>query len=779
MNVILSDGTPAIIPDGLSDDAITNQIHRLEAANNNAKAAAAPPSQGASSSAATAEPGFWSKVVAWGNQTPQEAFGFGKPTGTPPAVTGAAPKWGFPGLSSDPTAGFGAPDPIFTRERLPSVYAALDWLKSTSPGNFVGNVGADIAALPWDAPASISNAILHTAQNYGFAPNEPSAEMAAPRIKAALGVTPLANPWAQRAETAAETAATSGGGLVQRVVNAVLGEAKGEAGSYAGGKIADVTDPRLHEGLSTAGAVTAQAAPFDRAAAVTVAPVAKKLFGAPEPGPNAPPDAPPGPAATYKAAQEVQNFTGSPTTPITAGQLSAPFLQTVERWLSGLPLVGSPIKSAQANVEEQIRQTRDKAAQAVAGPNATVDTSPSAPGIALLNGVRDHVNNAVNAAKPQIDAIENQLGTQNVRGPGGGSAMVDVRGLVNALNGLKSATDAAGNVRATVAPEIAAKIDAEIANINRARQPENPALDAFMQSNINRAQSLLNDPQTPPQNIPSLQAQLQHYQALKDANLRVPFEALRQMKTLQGADTFGDGTPTLNGYMDGKVYAVYGKALQGFADSLDPKLGADYSKATSDYQNAMNLQRTFKKIVQGANENQLTSTMTSGLKGPENIRALAGTPAWSQAAANTIAMLGRTPSGAFDVNQFVKQWGGATDAAKAFYTQGSPAMRDALDAAVLLGRSYKGGPEKPLTASGYALTSGLEHLLGLGGPAAKYGVPAALGLGTMGLESAPMTRALAGQSPLETWGQSALRNLRQNLPALLAVAQQQGRSQGY
>ena len=105
--------------------------------------------------------------------------------------------------------------------------------------------------------------------------------------------------------------------------------------------------------------------------------------------------------------------------------------------------------------------------------------------------MRDYVNNAVNAAKPQIKDIEDKLGTANTQGPGGGSAMVDVRGLLNGLNGLKTATDAAGNVRGAVAPEIASQIDAEIANINRARQPENPALYAQLQSRISALQGFL------------------------------------------------------------------------------------------------------------------------------------------------------------------------------------------------------------------------------------------------------------------------------------------------
>ena len=395
-------------------------------------------------------------------------------------------------------------------------------------------------------------------------------------------------------------------------------------------------------------------------------------------------------------AETVQNVTGDPKTPVTAGQLGGPFIRTIESWLGKLPGVGGPVLSAQANVEDQIRRTRDIAAQAVAGPNAMVDTSPSAPGTALLNGVRDYVNSKINSAKPQIDAIENQLGTQNTRGPGGGSAMVDVRGLVNDLQGLKTSTDAAGNVRATVAPEVASQIDTEIANINRARQPEDPALHAQLQGRINALQSFLNQSGVDPGVRAQVERQLQAASAAQDANLKVPFEALRQMKTLQGAETFGDGTPTLNGHMGGKVYGAYGDALQGFANALDPALGQDYSKATGDYNDAMKLQRTFKNIVQGANENQLTSTMMSGHKGPESIRALAGTPVWNQAAANTIAMLGRTPSGAFDAGQFAKQWNSATDDAKTFYTRGSPDMRRALNAAANLGAvsARRGGPRR-------------------------------------------------------------------------------------
>ena len=105
------------------------------------------------------------------------------------------------------------------------------------------------------------------------------------------------------------------------------------------------------------------------------------------------------------------------------------------------------------------------------------------------------------------------------------------------------------------------------------------------------------------------------------------------------------------------------------------------------YSSTVDRKRKFQTILQGAGENQLTSTMPSGLTAPEQRRGVAPelSPTWNQAAANTIAMLGRTPSGAFDLKQFVDEWNGATDAAKAIYTRGSPNMRAALDAAANLG----------------------------------------------------------------------------------------------
>jgi hypothetical protein len=741
----LRDGSTAEIPDGLSPNAMENWATRAQAAYDAARAPSPP--------AGAAEPSLWDKVVAWGNQTPTQALGFTQSGGssTPPAP--AAP-------TADPIALMYPPD------TSPRLNATANWIRTnighSAPVNFASNVGADVAALPWDAPASISNAILHTAQNYGYAPNEPSMPMAAPWIKGELGTTPSTDPWANRAETVAQIAATGGGGLVPRLLSGIFGEAKGEVGSYAGGKIADVTDPRLREGLETAGAVAAQGVPENK-----IATGITSRFGSK--------DAP----AKYDAAKIVQGVTGADQPPVTAGQLGGGFIQTIENLLGKIPFTGTPIHSAQADVQSQIEQANQKAAGNVAG-GAPVSTATNAPGDALLTGVREHVANAINTAKPQIDTIEKQLGTTSTRGPGGGSAMVDPRGLINELNGMKTATDAAGNVRNAVDPGTAAQIDAEIAKINSVRQPEDPALHAQLQSRIGALQSFLGQSGVDPGVRAQVEGQLRNAQAAQDANMKVSFETLRQMKTRLGDSAFGSGTPSLDDATNGRAYGAYSNAIQGFANQLDPALGKQYSDATGAYGNAMDLQRTFKKVTQGANEQGLTSTMTGGLTAPTKVQSFSQTPGmspiWNQAAANTIAMLGRkTPGGPFNVNDFAQTWSGMKPEAKALYTQGSPDMVKVLDAAATLGLGFDptGGRKRPVTSHDaiFALLADrlLNGVLGEKGAAATTAALSAPYAASAGIESGPFKRALAGQTtPYSV-----------SLPAIIAVAQQQGRNQGY
>ena len=173
--------------------------------------------------------------------------------------------------------------------------------------------------------------------------------MAAPWIKGELGTTPSTDPWMNRAETAAQIAATGEGSLTSRLLSGIFGEAKGEAGSSAGGKIADVTDPRLREGLETGGAVAAQGVPENKIGSWVVS-----RFGNNDA------------KAKYDAAKVVQGVTGADQPPVTAGQLGGGFMQTIENLLGKIPFTGTPIHSAQADVQSQIEQAIQKAAGNVA-----------------------------------------------------------------------------------------------------------------------------------------------------------------------------------------------------------------------------------------------------------------------------------------------------------------------------------------------------------------------------------------------------------------------------
>jgi hypothetical protein len=739
-SVQLRDGSTAEIPDGLTPDAMENYATRAQAAydaaHTSSSTLASSPPQG---------PSLWDQFGAWMRQPAQGPNG--------------------PELLPQT-------QPLIPQGQYPVLDAAMDWTRSnvihSAPGNFVGNVAADVAASPWDMPVGVANAVIHTAQNYGYAPDAPSYPMAAPHIKADLGATPITDPWGQRAETAAQIAATSGGGLVSRLLSGLFGEAKGEAGSYAGGKIADATDPRLREGLQTGGAVAMQGVPENKIGSWVVSRFGNK-------------DAP----TKYDAAKIVQGVTGADQPPVTAGQLGGGFMQTIENLLGKIPFTGAPIHSAQADVQSQIEQAIQKAAGNVA-QGAPVSTAANAPGDALLTGVREHVDNALNTAKPQIDNIEKKLGTRNTFGPGGGSAMVDPRGLINELNGMKTETDAVGNVRNAVDPGTAAQIDAEIAKINGVRQPEDPALDAQLQSRIGALQSFLGQSGVDPGVRAQVEGQLQSAQAARDANMKVSFETLRQMKTRLGDSAFGSGTPSLDDATDGRAYGAYSNAIQGFANQLDPALGKQYSDATGAYSNAMDLQRAFKKVTQGANEQGLTSTMTGGLTAPAKVQSFSQdtpgmSPIWNQAAANTIAMLGRDKNGVFNVNNFARTWGapgaegGMTPDAKAIYTRGSPDMAKVLDAAATLGQGFDptGGRKRPVTSHDaiFALLADrlLNGVLGEKGAAATTVALGAPYAASAGIESDPFKRALTGQSaPYSV-----------SLPAIMAVAQQQGRVQGY
>ena len=630
------------------------------------------------------------------------------------------------------------------------ISGAASWLNDKTGGylaptaNMVGNVAANVVTLPWDAPAAVANALTHTAQNYGYAKGEPDIPYFSPAAKASIGVTPSTGPVSSRVENALTIASTLGESVLPSLTKGAAFEGLSEGGGYVGQKVAENTDPRLSPLLQMFGAVGANAMPLEQ-----IGSIAARPFRAPDAG------------KTYDAAIDTQddiNLRGGNLTrpPITAGQVGGPFIKGAERAFGAVPVLGVGIDSARENAKEGMVQGRDTAAETV-GATPT-DTTPNAPGSSLYWGVRRNLTDVAQ----RMDNVENTIA--NYQRPGGGDALIDPHSLLGALQSMKTRTDPAGNVYPNVAPEIGKMIDNEIANINSARVPEDPALHVQLQSQIQGLNSQINNPNTPPQDIPALQAQLNQAATQMDANLKIPFTSLRQMKTLQGYTVNPQtGMPTLNGHMGGQVLDAYRDTIQGHVNNLDPQLGAQYSALNDQYKTAADARRAIGE----SNEGTLTSMMRTGMGSPSEVQEVSQTPVWGQAAGNQIGQIGQNTKGEFVPRNFAAQWESMTPAAKALYTQTNPDAARTLDNVSQLARNYDIPPQ----------TGGLSKSLGwlevLNQMIEHIGLKGALGAAPLGYvaESMPTIRALAGRP------QPYFRTLNQNLPALAAVAAQQQRNQ--
>jgi hypothetical protein len=631
----------------------------------------------------------------------------------------------------------------------------LGWTGPTA--NMAANVGADVAALPWDAPASITNAITKTAQNYGYAQGAPSVPYFAPKLKADAGITPTSGTWPNRIENAATIAATGGEGLIPRLFGGAIKEGLSEGGQYAGQKVAQATDPRLAPILETGGAVAASGAPYEQAGSLLSTLIRRRSGGGPG-GPGGPGGGGGGtdPGEAYDAAVQMQNDLGLRKPPITLGQVGSPVVQQFEKILGAIPFLGAGVQSAREQAKGAIVDTRNEAAANV-GATPT-DTTPTAPGNAAFFGTKDYLSDV----GQRMDNVENTI--SNYQRLGGGDALIDVHPLLDALQSMKTRTDPAGNVYPNVASEIGTMIDSEIANINANRVPEDPNLHVQLQSQIEGLNNDINNPNTPPQNIPALQARLSQAASQMDANLKIPFTPLRQMKTLQSYDVNPQtNMPTLNGHMGGKVLDAYRDTIQGHVNNLDPQLGAQYQDLNTQYKTAADATRA----VGNLDEQSTTSMLKRGTAAPSTVQPLANTPVWGEAAGNTLRQMGNNPKGEFVPREFASAWNNMTPAAKALYTQTHPDAARMLDNAGKLAANYDIPPETGGFSKALAMLElfnrGLEHI-GFGGT--LLGAP-----GSYIAESAPVVRAVAGRP------QPYFQTLNQNLPALAAVAAQQQRNQ--
>ena len=250
--------------------------------------------------------------------------------------------------------------------------------------------------------------------------------------------TPITESWGQRAETACDSRRNRRAGAPGTAWSRRDWGRSQKVGGRVGGRIADATDPRLRRGRTAWRARWSRVCPPCKLAA----PVVKRCSPPRSPSCSPPPilGARPDPAALLRLTSGARcaGVDRIPSTPVTAGQLGGRFIKTIENWLGKIPLVGAPIHSAQANVEDQIRQTRTSPRRMSPGPARPLTPRPARRGGAPQRCARLASTTPSTPPRRRSPASRTQLGTANTHGPGGGSAMVDPRGLINELNGMKT-----------------------------------------------------------------------------------------------------------------------------------------------------------------------------------------------------------------------------------------------------------------------------------------------------------------------------------------------------
>jgi hypothetical protein len=785
MNVTLSDGTVAALPDGLSDDAIKNFTQRLEAANSNAKASAsqspAPPSPPSAPPTQQPKPQGGGSWLDWFRS--QQPLDLPQPDSNAPTLAQQADA----ALGGYPSAALNAAD-----------RATGGWL--APPARMAANVAADVLGIGPSALAAGANALAHTAENFGLAEPGPSLPILSDEIKRATGVRPYAQDEGVVSPATLENVLAIAAGnwrggapILSSLVKGVTGDIAQGVGGWLGGKAANAVDPqgRLTELGQMTGALAPGLTPRE-----TIASPLLSRFRAPNAG------------DIYDRTQALGAVTGNPDLTPTAGMVGSPGVAAFERAGAAFPFLNIPIKSAQGGVANALERGVANAAEAVApmregplpqgalGPGAPVktlpDTTPGAPGALLQQRAQDELTRRWNDAKSAIDQAETAASLTNLRDANGNPALVKgpaLQALFNTLGGLTSQTVNERPIPISVGSGGDAANSAA-GRLRSALTPQDPVLDRNLNAALNSTQAQLANPSVPAAAKPALNAQARSLQQQIDANMGVSFEALRRLKSEIGSSVDQGSVDSFTG---NQITGAMTDALQSHLDAVDPALGQRYRAALGQYNDAMKYREDLTgpgvvnavgtpkgpgQYLNPPGQTDLTNRIVGFLRNPERAGVLPQTPGWRDAVAALVASLGRQ-GGQFDPKTFLQQWGdtklgggqGSTPKGRALFTQPSPEAAWLLDHATDVSRALEQGPERhggeSNLAGPLATTAIAEHVMGTHG----LGSSILGGLAsTLGLERPGTIRALAGR-PAPYFQQTS------PLPALLAIAQAQGRNQ--
>lgn len=739
VNVTLSDGTIASIPDGLDADAIKNNVSRLETANSAAK---------------------------------QGTINFNAPVQTTSPIDAAIkyvndrmPSVSAPSFQSADTATDGA---LSTAMNTAS---AVDdklggWPSAT--GKMAAHVGSNLALGVPSLFAGGANVLSHLATKYAGAAPSPDLPIPSQSVPAALGITPETTTAGQVTEALLSLAAANklaGAGTIYSMAKAPvqaglqwLGSNIGQAiGGEAGGFI---------------GGLVPGSIPLETTASKGIDLLPQGVRDTIR-NPNA--------SDIWAAVKRIGAAVGNPDLTPTAGMVGGPIVKGLEKSAMSFPGVNIPVLNARGRVSAGLEQGVDSAAQQLTEPGANVNTSPGGAGAEWRGAAQDQLTQAWQTAQNNIRQVEEDASSRNLTDANGNPQLVTGGTLANLGARLRGVMgfDNQGRVIPVLSGAGDATVNGVLNDIASKLQDQDPILGLNLRQSQAQIQKVLNDPNTPAAGKAAFQQALDQVNQNIVANKGVSFDTLRQLKSQMGNLAQGGD------WVAGQVADALRDTLGDHLNSIAPALGKRYNDAVQSYNDAMNLRRSFTTARTNAvgvtnepgvytaapGDTQLSNAATNLLRNPQNAEPYLNTPGFRNVLAAVVSRLGQK-NAEFNPTQVAKDIGGITPQGESLLTQQSagpagppstvPLLRDVRTA----GNAYDLKPG-PAGLSGALATTALAE-----GAAEKAGWLRTLaggGAAALGMERPGAVRALAGLP--QAWRQQL------NLPAIIQIANMQAQRQ--
>jgi hypothetical protein len=749
VNVTLSDGTIASIPDGLDADAIKNNVQRLEVANKSSKQ-----SQGA--------PGTIDFNAPVQTTNPLDA--------AIKYVSDRTPSVSAPSFQSADTATGGALSTAANTASAADTYLN-NWPSTT--GKMAAHVGSDLALGVPSVLAGGANVLSHLATKYGGAAPSPDLPIPSQSVPAAAGITPETTTAGKVTEailTLASANKLAGAGTIWSLAKAPV-----QAGlQWAGSKIGEAVGG---EAGGFVGGLIPGSIPLETVASKGIDLLPQGVRDTIR-NPNA--------SDIWAAVKRLGAQTGNPDLTPTAGMVGGPVVKGLEKTAQSFPGVNIPVLNARGKVGAGLKAGVDTAASQLSD-GTPINTSPGGAGAEWRGAAQDQLTQAWQTAQNNTRQVENDASSRNLTDANGNPQLVTgpvLDALRTKLNGIMGFNNQ-GRTISTLSGAGDATVNGVLNDIASKLQDQDPILGLNLRQNQGQIQNQLNDPNTPAAAKPALQQQLDQVNQDIADNKGVSFDTLRQHKSNMG------NLAQQGDWVAGEVTDALRDALGAHLNAVDPNgLGQRYANAVQGYNDAMNLKRSFTTARTNAvgttnspgeytntpGDTQLANAADNLLRNPQNAEPYLNTPGFRNVLAAVVQGLGQK-NNRFDPTEAAKEIGGITDKGKSLLTQQSAGPAGPSSTVPLLNDVRTAGDAYDLKPGPAGLSGALATTALAEGAAERGGFWKTLaggGAAALGMERPGAVRAIAGVP--QAWRQNI------NLPALIQLAniqaQRQAQNQG-